>query len=211
MANPSESRLVESVQQARAGDGDAWTELDARIRTRVSTMPLPRHVDPEEVASETVADVWQALRALRDDQKVVNFAMTVARRVAARKCSESKRHAQLPVEPVAPDAPVAERNAESEELLDRLSGTLESADRKLFRLLYVVGASPDELADELGVSGGRLRKRTFRLREKLRNSKAWTDGARAGGKSRTDIVPSEKNLSSSENISENDRPDWDFG
>jgi len=171
MSIADDQRLTECLRRARDGDDSVWTEIDDRLRHDIVTkLRFPPDVDPDEVATDALSDVWQALRSVRDDQKIVGFALTVARRVAARKHREATRHVPLLCDPPARIEDIAERNAAGDELLGRLAEPLAAFDRKLFRLLYVLGASKAELEQELGLSGSRLRKRKFMLREKLRRS-----------------------------------------
>ena len=160
------------VQRARAGDADVWSEIDSRIRDSVvARLRLPASVDREEVAAETTADVWKALRTLRDEQKLLSFAATVARRVASRKRREQSRHLPLEAEPESstPQDGIGE-SLDRRELIGKLESSLASADRQLFQLLYVLGKSSAELQAELGVSGRLLRQRKHRLHNKLRRA-----------------------------------------
>jgi RNA polymerase sigma factor (sigma-70 family) len=164
------SNYSEWVAQVRAGDPIAYAKLYSCVRERiVSRLSLPPHVDPEEVVLDTVSILWKALKRLRDDQKLLSFATTVARRVASKKHRAQRKMFSLQKDPGVIRQDLTSQNLEREELLGTLSSSLKAADRQLFRLLYVSGASSPELQAELGISAEVLRKRKFRLNARLRH------------------------------------------
>jgi RNA polymerase sigma factor (sigma-70 family) len=166
-------QLARSVQLAKEGDPAAWTYIKSEVRDLIGTrMWLPRHIDPDELATDTVSELWQALRKLRDDAKFLSFALTVARRRAGRMKREQGRHLPLTTDPEVhrADLNVGSTNLEGEEFLHSMCASLKSSDKQLFRLLYVVGATSSEVQSSLGISGDRLRRRKHSLHQKLRQA-----------------------------------------
>jgi len=166
-------QLTRSVRRAKKGDSAAWTHIKSRVRELIgSRLQLPRHIDPDELATDTVSELWQALRKLRDDAKFLSFALTVARRQACRMKREQERHLPLASDPAVhrADVNVGSKNLEGEEFLHSMCASLTGSDKQLFRLLYVVGATSSEVQSSLGISGGRLRRRKHRLHQKLRQT-----------------------------------------
>jgi len=158
---------------ARLSDGDptAWAELYTYVLNRVlPRCGLSRWIDTDEVACDTVAAVWATLARLRDDQKLIAVATTIARRVAARKIQSSRRYTELRSEPATPRDDAMQGNVEAEESLKAMLRPLSDSDRRLFRLIYVLGARSEQIEAELGISSGALWKRTHRLRKRLRGT-----------------------------------------
>lgn len=161
--------LVECVRQARAGDASSWKRIESEIRRTVfARLQLPVQLDPEEVLNDTLSELWRAFHTLRDDDKLLSFATTVARRVAARMKRQRSPLLPLRSEPEVRGSELAQRNVEGEELLRSISHSLKEADRQLFRLLYVVGATSKEVQSDLGISPTLLRQRKHRLHKRLR-------------------------------------------
>ena len=168
----SDSVDVSCVERAKQGDSDAWNRIEAKVRQQVvHRLRLPPTVDPEEVASDTVTELWQGLHNLRDAGKLLNFATTVARRIALRIKKEQGRHLPLLTEPPAHSRENVASKVEGDELLHSLSSSLKGADEQLFKLLYVVGATSTEVQSGLGITGRVLRQRKHRLHQKLRQAK----------------------------------------
>ena len=157
------------IRQLRAEERGTWLSLRSLISAQVlSRIPVPSHVDREELLSDTVTAVWQSLATLRDDRKLLAFATTIARRLILKRARESKRFLSLSVEPKAPIDDRAARNLEAEELYKIMLNSLKSADEILFQLLYVVGANHRQIQAEMEVSSQALRKRKCLLLKKLR-------------------------------------------
>lgn len=162
---------AEWLDRARAEDPEALHWLYSVVRREVVTkVSFPPQVDPEELTSETVTALWTGIHRLRDPAKILRFARTVAKRIVSRKARELARFVPLNTEPATSSVDVPGRNIEGEELLGALSATLSAADQKLFRLLYVLGASNPEVQSDLGLSAPLLRKRKYRLNQKLRKA-----------------------------------------
>ena len=165
--------LTRSVQRAKEGEPAAWVHIKVKVHELIrSRLRLPRHIDPDELATNTVSELWQALKKLRDDAKFLSFALTVARRQVFRMKRDQERHLPLTSDPAVhgADLDVGSKNLEGEELLHSICSPLKDSDKQLFRLLYVVGATSSEVQSSLGISGGRLRRRKHRLHQKLRQA-----------------------------------------
>jgi len=158
------------VQALRSGDRAAWNGFEATVREVV----LPRlrrtgGIDREELLTDVKTSLWLSLASLRDSSKLVPFATTIAKRIVAGKLKSRRRHVPLAADPPAADDVSPSRSLEDRELLDRMVGSLEDADRALFKLLYLAGSSSEDAQRTLSVSPGVLRQRKHRLRRRLQN------------------------------------------
>ncbi|MCZ6794006.1 MAG: sigma-70 family RNA polymerase sigma factor [Planctomycetota bacterium] len=180
--HPSDSSLPDCVRQARDGNAASWKRIEHAIRqTVLPRLQLPPHLDPDELLADTLSEVWRAIDTLRDDAKLLSFAATIARRLASRMKKQTDRHRSLQREPTAPQREPGAQNVEGEEFLHSLTHSLREADRQLFRLLYVVGATSEEVQSSLGISGSLLHQRKHRLRRKLRDVTGEPEGEEAAG------------------------------
>jgi RNA polymerase sigma factor (sigma-70 family) len=172
MGTSEEAGKLDWLQALREGRSSACEQLYAFLRERVMpVMRAPPGVDREDVLADTASAVWQSIRLLRDETKFLPFVTTIARRIASRRRRDCARFETLPRESMLPpDAPVAHANMESDEVLQILSSALRQSDQRLFRLLYVQGASSAEVQATLHISPETLRKRKHRLRLRLRQA-----------------------------------------
>jgi DNA-directed RNA polymerase specialized sigma24 family protein len=181
-----ESREI--AQGLRDGQEDAWGRLRRIVQNYLSApragsaKPVHRP-DREELACDTVSTVWESLARLRRDEALVQFALTVARRLSRQAESTKTRLLPLSMEPPDRSVPIG-RRLEVAELSKVIHAAVRDADRELFRLLYVVDADRDTIARRLGVSGAVLRKRRHRLHRKLRQAIQAYDETRAQDGSR---------------------------
>ena len=159
------------VQALRSGDAAAWNDLQATVRDVVlPRLPRAAGLDREELLTDVNTSLWLSLKSLRDSSKLVAFTTTIARRIVAGKLKSRRRHVPLATDPAAPDEASPSRSLEDRELLDRMVGSLEDADRALFKLLYLAGTSSEDAQKTLSVSPGVLRQRKHRLRRRLQQS-----------------------------------------
>jgi RNA polymerase sigma factor (sigma-70 family) len=159
------------VQALRAGDSAAWSGFEAMVREVV----LPRlrrtgGIDREELLTDVNTALWLSLESLRDSSKLLPFATTIAKRIIAGKLKSRRRHVPLAADPPAPDDVSPSRSLEDRELLDRMVGSLEDADRALFKLLYLTSSSSEDVQKTLSVSPGVFRQRKHRLRRRLQKA-----------------------------------------
>ena len=159
------------VAKLKAERPEAWLYLYALVRSRlVSRIHSRLGIDAEEIICDSVSEVWQSLRRLRDDQCFLAYLSTIVRRTAARQAT--KRFTALSQSftknVAAPDP--SRNNIEADELLGGLCQRLKKSDLKLFYLLYVTGASSGEIEGRLGIAPEVLWKRKHCLRLKLRRA-----------------------------------------
>jgi DNA-directed RNA polymerase specialized sigma24 family protein len=168
MRPPEKSSVLTS--NLRRGEVAAWACLQAEIDKFLSRI-LGRlgEADQEEVLCDTVSYVWQSLRRLREDRKLIPFALTIARRLARKWIRQRSRFERLRSEPAAEDD-CADRQIEALELHQTIVRAVERSNERLFRLLYVLGADSLEVQNELGVTGPGLRKRKHVLHKTLRRA-----------------------------------------
>lgn len=168
MRPPEEPSALTS--NLRRGESSAWVRLQAEIDKYLSrVVGRLGEADQEEVLCDTVSYVWESLRRLREDRKLMPFARTIARRLARKWIRERRRFHPLQSEPIAEDDR-ADRQVEARELHTTIVGAVERTNERLFRLLYVLGASSIEVQHELGVSGPGLRKRKHVLHKGIRRA-----------------------------------------
>jgi RNA polymerase sigma-70 factor (ECF subfamily) len=156
------------VQQARAGDADAFGELFNRHACVVRADLFGRvpPAETEDLVQEAFLLAWKELRALRRPEKFGPWVRRIARNLAVgRRRGPS---AGAAVEPAAPEGPDIERNRAVRAAL----ASLPEHYRVPIWLRYAQGLSGPEVASRLGVSHGSLRvvlhRGTKLLREKLR-------------------------------------------
>jgi RNA polymerase sigma factor (sigma-70 family) len=168
--NPGDdsSGLVEAL---RAGDADAWNEFRTIVRDVVlPRLPLSDGLDREEILTDVNTSLWLSLDSLRNSSKLLAFTTTIARRIVGRKLRSRRQFVPLESEPTAPVQDSPSRHLENRELLDMMVGSLEDADRALFRLLYLTSSSSEEAQRTLSVSPGVFRQRKLRLRRRLQQA-----------------------------------------
>lgn len=180
---PDSSDLVQAL---RSGDAAAWSSLQATVRDAVlSRIPRAEGLDREEVLTDVTTTLWLSLKSLRDSSKLLAFTATIARRVVAGKLKSRRRHVPLTSDPPAWSEEPASRNLESQELLHRMVGSLEGADKALFKLLYVAGASSEEVQKTLSVSPGIFRQRKHRMHRRMQKAAGCSLAPVSGGAGRS--------------------------
>lgn len=169
------TELAEWVEAARDGDSGAVARIYLYLRRRL--LPrlqrrLPRQLDPEDVLDETMIAVWQNLGRLRHPGHLLGYAATVATHLAAQARRELSRYEPISTcrEVARPDP--AARNLEAEELHLGMVAGLSEKERRLFRLLFVLGQEPETAAMELGSRTAKCRVLKHRLLLRLRRISA---------------------------------------
>lgn len=163
--------LAEWVRQARRGDpgavGAIYGLLRQRLLPRLCLLARPP-LDPEDVMEDAFLIVWRNLNRLRDEEKLLEYAWAVIRRLLAARRKEQERWVPVFVvhEPGCPD--VALRNLAAEEALGEVLRRLGPKDLRLFHLLYQKGMTNREVGDVLGIADHPLRLQKSRLLGKLR-------------------------------------------
>jgi RNA polymerase sigma-70 factor, ECF subfamily len=173
-----ESRWIE---QARAGDAEAFRMLVERHRDRAYGLALRivrSPADAEDVAQEAFLRAWRALPRFRGDSAfgtwlhriVARRALDRAvglrgRRLRETSLEESRDLAERAASPPA-EAPLSERLR-----LERLLGSLSAPQRAAVTLYYYEDRSVDQVASILGMPVNTVKTHLSRARAALRE--AW--------------------------------------
>jgi DNA-directed RNA polymerase specialized sigma24 family protein len=159
---------AEQIDRLRFGDPATWNELRSTLRRAVlPRIVIARSLDREEILTDVTTTLWLSLDSLRDGSKLLAFAATIARRVVARKIERLGRHLPLVTEPPARSDGSESGQLEYMEFLESVAASLKAADWTLFKLLYLNGASNEEVQRILSVSPRMLRQRKHRLHRRI--------------------------------------------
>ena len=164
-----------------AREEQAVTETDHKYGA------LCRHVSfnllgNDEDAEECVNDVWlTAWNSMPDERPraLRAWLLRVVRNISIdryRRDHSGKRHAETEVllselEECIPSGKDIETELERKEIgkvIDCWLRTLDPFDRRLFLLRYFDGAALKSIAEEYGLNAGKLAKRMYRLRLRLK-------------------------------------------
>jgi RNA polymerase sigma-70 factor (ECF subfamily) len=182
------------LARVRAGDDAALRELVFRhtpwLGARLRTVLSP--ADAEDVLQETFLALWHGAAGFRADGDVGGWLWGIARRQAALFLRRRGPFGLLavPTEAVVADsesgglggdpAHAVLVRAELAEAVAAL-GPAGSADREVWRLMYVEDRPVAEVAELLGVPAGTVKSRAHRVRRVLRAVLGGGGDARAGG------------------------------
>jgi RNA polymerase sigma-70 factor, ECF subfamily len=170
------------VGRARAGDRDAFEELVRRTSRLVYArlyLDSGNAHRAEDLLQETYLLAFRSLHRLEDPAGFRRWLLTIAQRAAidaGRRASRLKRTTPLvsetPLAAIPGKCPSPERQAQREELRQRVLGVLRSLpeDYRLpLTLRYIVGANADEIGTQLGLTNGALRGLLHRGMKMLRD------------------------------------------
>lgn len=170
----------ERIARAQAGDARAFEQLMGAYEKKVYGLCLRMmgsvH-DGEDAAQEAMLRIWQRLPQYRGES---GFATWVYR-VTASACTDAlrsrARRAQPSLEALgedgfdpADDAPTPHQQTEARERQAAMQRAIDGVPeqmRSVFLLRDVHGLSVEETAKALGVSGGTVKSRLSRAREKI--------------------------------------------
>jgi RNA polymerase sigma-70 factor (ECF subfamily) len=176
------------VQQARAGDGDAFCRLAAAHEPRLyrQAVALCGHPDTaEDLAAETLVEAWRSLSRFDGTCRFSTWLYAIllhryqklARRVRSRPVAlsslpqaESERRESL-LSRVPDPAPDALAELERSERLTRLRAAvaeLPGGHRAVLLLRFFEGASVAEIAAALGIPRGTVKSRLHHALARLR-------------------------------------------
>ena len=168
MADEERSRWI---RRAREGDPAALEYLfgclDAPIRKLVRRV-APATVDPDDVVSQTVMVVFDTIAHLRDDAKLVAYALRIASRIIDRERRRSAIARRISTQRGAPDPAIL--NPERDERLAGLLRTLTESESMLFHFYFIEGKTNRQVAETLGIGNQAVRSRKHRMIQKLRAS-----------------------------------------
>jgi RNA polymerase sigma factor (sigma-70 family) len=169
MAHSEEYECIRAVYERNP---EAMTRLYKYLKSHVIPRlraSLPRYIERDDLVSDTLLILWQALTRLRNPAKLLPYALRVTREQVVKKNRENRRWASLDPELEVCCPAYAEQNPEREEFLAALQETFNRPDRTLFTLLYIIGYPPGEVQAILGISAHVLALRKSRLHKKLRS------------------------------------------
>ena len=163
------------VQQAMAGDHDAFAEL-ARARIgRLYAIAVLILRDPgraEDATQEALVAAWRDLSALRDPDRFDAWL----RRLLVRACYRESRLARAnptidvhvpSIEPTVTDGSIAMADRDE---IERGFRRLDPDQRAVLVLHYYVGLPVPEVADALGIPVGTAKSRLHRATRALRSA-----------------------------------------
>lgn len=164
---------TEVVDRARAGDIDAQgsllTQFAPLVRATASRLVAPDEVD--DVVQETFAVALVQLANLRTVEAFPAWLRLIVRKQAHRhrraRIQSDHLGAIHSVEHSDDPAVTAAKN-DIASLVRIALGTASDVDRRLLELRYLAGWSNSELATQLGISTGAVRKRLHDARKRLR-------------------------------------------
>jgi RNA polymerase sigma-70 factor (ECF subfamily) len=181
------------VGRAQCGDREAFGALVEQFQPTVYAIALRRLGNPSdalELTQEVFLHVLQRITQLREPERFAGWLRQVAVRMAINRATRR-------VAPVSVETAVLERAYEggdeplaqliSRERADRLweaLGRLKSLDREALDAFYIRGLSLLEIAEQLEVPLGTVKRRLHTARKRLKlaledsvaDTQEWTDG-----------------------------------
>jgi RNA polymerase sigma-70 factor (ECF subfamily) len=172
------SETAALVRRAQVGDRDAFGRLAVQFQATVYAIALRRLgnvSEAQELTQEVFLHVLDRLDQLREPERFAGWLRQVAARMAINRAT--RRVAPPSVETAVLEAagddrgegPLAEliSRERAERLWDAL-GRLKTLDRETLVSFYIEGASLIEMADDLDVPLGTVKRRLHTARKRLR-------------------------------------------
>jgi RNA polymerase sigma-70 factor (ECF subfamily) len=187
------AELAELVIRAQRGDREAFGELVEQFQPTVYAIALRRLAnasDALELTQEVFLHVLRRIGQLREPERFAGWLRQVAVRMAINRATRR-------VAPPSVEVGVLEgASQQADEPLDQLIsreraqrlwealGRLKSLDRQALDAFYIRGHSLLEIAEELGVPLGTVKRRLHTARKRLKielegsvaDAQEWTDG-----------------------------------
>ena len=187
------TEVAELVLRAQDGDRDAFGRLVEQFQPTVQAIALRRLGNASEaieLTQEVFLHVLRRIHQLREPERFAGWLRQVAVRMAINRAT--RRVAPSTVETGVlegayerADQPVDELiTRERAERLWEALGRLKTLDRETLVAFYIRGLSLVEMADELDVPLGTIKRRLHTARKRLRleleasvaDAEEWTDG-----------------------------------
>jgi RNA polymerase sigma-70 factor (ECF subfamily) len=189
------------VEQAKAGDGEAFRALVVRHQRKVYAVALGIVKDPDlawDVAQEAFVRVHRHLPEFKGDSAFTTWLFRIASHLAIDAVRKERRSQKDELDDVR-DADVAEgaegilstalgqdprENALRRELAGKIQEALETLPvihREILVLREVEGLSYEELAARLGIQKGTVMSRLFHARKKMQGLLARYAGLSGDG------------------------------
>jgi RNA polymerase sigma-70 factor, ECF subfamily len=193
LKNKSWADLAIVVRRAQAGDREAFGALVEQFQPTVYAIALRRLGNPNdalELTQDVFLHVLQRIDQLREPERFAGWLRQVAVRMAINRAT--RRVAPVSVETAVlegayegGDEPLTQLiSRERSERLWEALGRLKALDREALDAFYIRGHSLLEIAEELGVPLGTVKRRLHTARKRLRlelegsvaDAQEWTDG-----------------------------------
>ena len=172
------SETASLVRRAQVGDRDAFGRLAVQFEPTVYAVALRRlgnTSEAQELTQEVFLHVLRRLDQLREPERFAGWLRQVAARMAINRAT--RRIAPQSVETAVLEGAGEDRDEEplssliarerAERLWDAL-GRLKSLDRETLVAFYIRGASLIEMADDLEVPLGTVKRRLHTARKRLK-------------------------------------------
>ena len=164
------------VVRAQAGDQEAFGELVGRFSAAVFARAVERlrdEADAQELTQDVFIHAYRKLGQLRDPRGFAKWLMVLAVRLAINRAKRRRRHAGGELLPETLAAPRAEpldemARAESRVGVRAAMAALKASDRALLEAFYLRHASLKDVAVELDVPVGTVKRRLFCARQRLK-------------------------------------------
>jgi len=187
------AELAALVVRAQRGDREAFGELVDQFQPTVYAIALRRLAnasDALELTQEVFLHVLRRIGQLREPERFAGWLRQVAVRMAINRAT--RRVAPSSVEIGVLEGASQQTDEPLDELISReraerlweALGRLKSLDRQALDAFYIRGHSLLEIAEELGVPLGTVKRRLHTARKRLRlelegsvaDAREWTDG-----------------------------------
>ena len=154
---------------AIGGDAHAFGILVERLRG-----PLVGYItgltrsrdDAEEVAQEAFLAAWRNLDGLREPERIAGWIYRIARNLAAKK-PQAVLTMPLEGDPAAPQTD--QHQADRITALLAAVAQLSEPHREVISRKHFLGASGQQIAEQLGIAPGTVRSRLSRAYDELRS------------------------------------------
>lgn len=168
-----DAELAQYLEQARQGDIRAFAYVVAAYQPMVNGVLaryLPAHAR-DDAGQETFMAAWRALKDLRQPQAFAGWLEAVARSQALRALRMPKADL-LKDEPAAGDEGDGLERAEVAREIRRAIAGLGAAHQGVIERHYLEGRKLEEIAAQLGLPLGTVKRRLHEARQQLRQSLA---------------------------------------
>jgi RNA polymerase sigma-70 factor (ECF subfamily) len=161
------------VQQAMAGDHDAYSELvrDAIGRLYAAALLILRdQARAEDATQEALVAAWRDLSALRDPDRFDAWLHRLLVRSCYREARRGRRRwaVEMEVRPSRTVEPDPATDLVDRDELERGFARLDADERSILVLRYYLGLSVDEVAAALGIPLGTAKSRLHRATAAMR-------------------------------------------
>jgi RNA polymerase sigma-70 factor (ECF subfamily) len=155
------------VQQAMAGDHDAFSELARDVIGRLyatAMLILRDEVSAQDATQEALVAAWRDLSALRDPDRFDAWIHRLLVRSCYREARRGRRRwtIESEVRPTRTTEPDLAVDLADRDELERGFRHLDPEQRAVLVLHYYLGLRLDEVADVLGIPPGTVRSRLHR-------------------------------------------------